>query len=96
MELRWYVLAALFVFSSALALPAEQPLRIPRLRPLVIWHGLGDSYAAPGMLDFVQEVKDMHPGLFVHTVYLDESNDEDRRATWVRRLHRLDARREGG
>ncbi|OSD01302.1 alpha/beta-hydrolase [Trametes coccinea BRFM310] len=62
------------VLSSPLR-PSE-PLR----RPLVIWHGLGDSYASPGMLEFMDLIKEMHPGIFVHSVYQDEDLKEDERA----------------
>lgn len=87
----WYSTLALLLvclpcISTVLALPAQHWLPPPKLRPLVIWHGLGDSYAAPGMLEFVQEVKEMHPGLFVHAIYIKEDNDDDRKATWVRPL----------
>ncbi|KAJ7874705.1 Alpha/Beta hydrolase protein [Mycena olivaceomarginata] len=49
-------------------------------RPLVLWHGLGDSANAPGMLRFAEEIKTVHPGIFVHSIYIDEDLDEDRRA----------------
>ncbi|KAF8891720.1 Alpha/Beta hydrolase protein [Infundibulicybe gibba] len=49
-------------------------------RPLVLWHGLGDSHSSPGMLEFASLIKDMHPGIFVHSVYIDEDLDEDKRA----------------
>ncbi|KAI0071724.1 alpha/beta-hydrolase, partial [Panus rudis PR-1116 ss-1] len=62
------------------ARPSSSSGGIPR--PLVIWHGLGDSYASPGMLEFIQLVKDKHPGLFVHSIYLDENLEEDQRAGW--------------
>ena len=52
-------------------------------RPLVLWHGLGDSYASPGMLEFMQLVKEVHPDIFIHSVYLDENLEEDRKAGWV-------------
>ncbi|KZT67183.1 alpha/beta-hydrolase [Daedalea quercina L-15889] len=51
-------------------------------RPLVIWHGLGDSYNSPGILEFIARVKDIHPGIFVHSIHLAESLDDDRRATF--------------
>ncbi|TFK90400.1 alpha/beta-hydrolase [Polyporus arcularius HHB13444] len=58
------------------------PVRLvdPPRRPLVIWHGLGDSYASPGMLEFMQLIKDMHSGLFIHSVYLNEDLEEDQKA----------------
>ncbi|EAU91335.2 palmitoyl-protein thioesterase [Coprinopsis cinerea okayama7 len=49
-------------------------------RPLVLWHGLGDSYASPGMLEFVQLIKGVHPGIFVHSVYISEKLEDDRKA----------------
>ncbi|KAI0674767.1 alpha/beta-hydrolase [Trametes maxima] len=52
----------------------------PARRPLVIWHGLGNSYASPGMLEFVSLIKEMHPGIFVHSVYLNEDLKEDEKA----------------
>ncbi|KAH9929619.1 alpha/beta-hydrolase [Epithele typhae] len=52
----------------------------PPRRPLVIWHGLGDSYTSPGMLEFIQLMKDEHPGLFVHSVHLDEDLEADQKA----------------
>ncbi|KAJ6558542.1 palmitoyl-protein thioesterase [Mycena vulgaris] len=49
-------------------------------RPLVLWHGLGDSANAPGMLRFAEEIKSVHPGIFIHSIYIDEDLDKDRRA----------------
>ncbi|KAJ7782884.1 palmitoyl-protein thioesterase [Mycena metata] len=49
-------------------------------RPLVVWHGLGDSAYAPGMLQFAEEVKTVHPGISVHLVYIGEDLDKDRQA----------------
>lgn len=49
-------------------------------RPLVIWHGLGDSHSSPGMLQFASRIKQIHPGIFVHSIYIDEDLDKDRRA----------------
>ncbi|KAI0356367.1 alpha/beta-hydrolase, partial [Trametes cingulata] len=56
------------------------PVPEPSRRPLVIWHGLGDSYASPGMLEFMALIKDMHQGIFIHSVYLNENLEEDERA----------------
>ncbi|KAG6920103.1 hypothetical protein DXG01_010171 [Tephrocybe rancida] len=50
------------------------------LRPLVLWHGLGDSHSSPGMLEFASIIKDIHPGIFVHSVYIEEDLDKDRKA----------------
>jgi palmitoyl-protein thioesterase len=56
---------------------------IKDIRPLVIWHGLGDTYASPGMVQFESEVKKMHPGIFVHSVFIDQDAQADQRAGFV-------------
>ena len=53
------------------------------IRPLVLWHGLGDSYSSPGMLQFAAEIQEVHPGIFVHSVYIDPDNSKDRQAGFV-------------
>ncbi|OAX38248.1 palmitoyl-protein thioesterase [Rhizopogon vinicolor AM-OR11-026] len=50
------------------------------IRPLVIWHGLGDTYSSPGMVRFENEVKEIHHGIFVHSIFLDEDPKADQRA----------------
>ncbi|KZV69353.1 alpha/beta-hydrolase [Peniophora sp. CONT] len=65
------------------ALPQQQvlvPPLPPQPRPLVIWHGMGDSYSAPGMVEFMDEIRKIHPGIFIHSVFLDEDNSKDRQA----------------
>ncbi|KAF8518754.1 alpha/beta-hydrolase, partial [Gautieria morchelliformis] len=52
------------------------------LTPLVIWHGLGDSHMSPGMLEFMSLVRNIHPGLFIHSIYVEEDLDNDQRAGW--------------
>lgn len=68
------ILATLVAPFIVSALPQTAP------RPLVVWHGLGDSYASPGMLEFAELLKEQHPGLFVHNIYIDEDNEEDKKA----------------
>lgn len=49
-------------------------------RPLVFWHGLGDSHSSSAMLEFFDLVKEMHPDIFIHSIFLHEDLTEDRRA----------------
>ncbi|EJF58190.1 alpha/beta-hydrolase [Dichomitus squalens] len=75
----------LFLWISLLALTSfgiSTPVRLtdPSRRPLVIWHGLGDSYASAGMLEFMQLIKDIHPGIFIHSVWLNEDLEQDQKA----------------
>ncbi|KAI0790670.1 alpha/beta-hydrolase [Abortiporus biennis] len=76
-----YSLLLLSGLVEALANPLQSRKHEPR--PLVIWHGMGDSYGSPGMLEFINEIKEMHPGIFVHSIYLDEDLKEDQRAGFL-------------
>lgn len=75
-------LAWSFLPLVVLAVPTEN-LKPPQLRPLVIWHGLGDTHDSSGILEFIQEIKDMYPGIFVHSAYVKEAADEERKAGYV-------------
>ena len=44
-------------------------------------------YNAPGILEFIGLIEDMHEGIFVHSIYLDENPKEDQNACFVRDLH---------
>lgn len=54
----------------------------PKRRPLVIWHGLGDTVNSDGISGLVQDIKDMLPGIYIHTVATPAggSVDDERRA----------------
>jgi len=56
--------------------------KLPTPRPLVVWHGLGDTYASAGMLEFMQLIKEIHKDIFIHSVYLDVDPVADQRAGW--------------
>lgn len=61
------------------------------VRPLVVWHGLGDTFASPGMVQFESEVMKMHPGIFVHSVYIHQDAGADQRAGFVSDVSTKDA-----
>ncbi|TRX98875.1 hypothetical protein FHL15_000217 [Xylaria flabelliformis] len=50
--------------------------------PVVIWHGLGDTYAAEGIQQVGELIQAVNPGTFVYFVRLDDSAENDRRATF--------------
>ncbi|XMA16463.1 hypothetical protein WAI453_009254 [Rhynchosporium graminicola] len=54
--------------------------------PLVIWHGLGDNYAADGLADVAALAEKVHPGTFVYIIRLDEDASSDRTATFFGNL----------
>ncbi|KAF8348139.1 palmitoyl-protein thioesterase [Amanita rubescens] len=66
-----FLLLFAFAVSGALA-----------VRPLVIWHGMGDSYASKGMDNFMARIEDIHPGIFIHSIYVDQDLGKDKEATF--------------
>jgi hypothetical protein len=46
----------------------------------------GDSHSSPGMLQFASLITDIHPGIFIHSIYMDEDLDKDRKAGFVRNV----------
>ncbi|KAI9463364.1 alpha/beta-hydrolase [Russula earlei] len=76
------VLVLISAIVGTLASPTQDVLAPSKHRPLVIWHGLGDSYDSPGILKFQSSIEEMYPGIFIHSVYIDPDSKEDRRATY--------------
>lgn len=75
------MLPSIVLFTGLLNLVSGAAVN--NIRPLVIWHGLGDTYSSPGMVRFENEVKEMHPGIFVHSIFIDEDPKADQRAGFV-------------
>ncbi|KAL7627776.1 hypothetical protein AAE478_001971 [Parahypoxylon ruwenzoriense] len=50
--------------------------------PVVIWHGLGDTFSADGLQSVGAVIEKVNPGTFVYYVRLDESPSNDRTATF--------------
>ncbi|KUL86063.1 hypothetical protein ZTR_06455 [Talaromyces verruculosus] len=74
------LLAALPVLSAAF--PATQITEETPL-PLIIWHGLGDSYQADGLKEVARLAEEVNPGTYVHIIHLDDSDNGDRQATFI-------------
>ncbi|KAK8051027.1 Palmitoyl-protein thioesterase 1 [Apiospora rasikravindrae] len=87
-------LAFLGLATQALSSPhpqQQQPLRSTAAKddpendtplPLVVWHGLGDNYAAEGLQSVGELAEAIHPGTFVYYVRMDEQASADRTATF--------------
>lgn len=67
-------------------LPLSDPMSKPTPLPLVIWHGLGDSYDADGIKETVKIAAAVHPGTYVHVVQLGDTGSSDRTATFLGNL----------
>lgn len=50
--------------------------------PLVIWHGLGDSYDATGLQETVDVVKSLYPNTYVKVIQLGDTGSADRQETF--------------
>lgn len=50
--------------------------------PLVIWHGLGDSFDADGIKQTAQLADAVNPGTYVHVVQLGDTGSADRSTTF--------------
>jgi palmitoyl-protein thioesterase len=87
-------IALLGLVSSALAYPGRQQHLAPVTsrpaspRPLVVWHGLGDTAASEGMTSIKKDIEGMYPGIFVMNVKVpgEGSLDDERKAGFVSRL----------
>ncbi|KAF9729271.1 hypothetical protein PMIN06_010868 [Paraphaeosphaeria minitans] len=77
-------LSTLLLLRSVLATPRPSPA--PQALPLLIWHGLGDNYAADGLRSVGDLAIDVNPGTFVYYIRLDESPDSDKSATFFGNL----------
>jgi palmitoyl-protein thioesterase len=51
--------------------------------PLVIWHGLGDTYKAEGIKRVGELADEVNPGTFVYPIRMDENDGRDRYASFV-------------
>jgi palmitoyl-protein thioesterase len=74
-------LATLLLLSQTLASPLSHPPSKPL--PLLIWHGLGDNYAADGLHTVGDLANATNPGTYVYYIRLDEDAGSDRTATFL-------------
>jgi palmitoyl-protein thioesterase len=74
-------LSTVLLISQALASPVAPTSSKPL--PLLIWHGLGDNYAADGLHSVGDLANKTNPGTYVYYIRLDEEADSDRTATFL-------------
>lgn len=66
--------------SIATALPSTRDESDPL--PLVIWHGLGDNFAADGMKSVGELAEEINPGTYIYNIRLADTADGDRQASF--------------
>jgi palmitoyl-protein thioesterase len=77
--MRLSALAPLSLLRAVLATPTSQD---SAALPIILWHGLGDNYAADGINDVVKLAQEVHPSTFVYPIRLDADPSNDRRASF--------------
>ncbi|OBT94996.1 hypothetical protein VE01_07510 [Pseudogymnoascus verrucosus] len=77
---------ALGLASTTTALPATIDDDFITPLPLIIWHGLGDSFTSAGMQEIGSLASTIHPGTFIYNIHLDASAYGDQRATFFGNL----------
>lgn len=78
----------LLPLSTLLLIPAiaASPITTSQPLPLLIWHGLGDNYAADGLNSVGDLANETNPGTYIYYVRLDEDPGSDETATWFGNL----------
>ncbi|KAJ5063051.1 Alpha/Beta hydrolase protein [Bipolaris maydis] len=74
-------ISTLLLVARALALSSVNSESKPL--PLLIWHGLGDNYAADGLQSVGELANETVPGTYVYYIRLDEDPGSDRTATFL-------------
>ncbi|OJJ95400.1 hypothetical protein ASPACDRAFT_7958, partial [Aspergillus aculeatus ATCC 16872] len=54
--------------------------------PLIIWHGLGDTYTNPSLTALTDVVNQIHEGTYTHLIHLGDDAATDRRNTFLGNL----------
>jgi palmitoyl-protein thioesterase len=70
----------LSIHGVPLSQNADKPL------PLVIWHGLGDSFEGEGIIEVAELAEAINPGTYTYLIRLGEDASSDRSATFFGNL----------
>jgi palmitoyl-protein thioesterase len=77
----YFLSLLLLPVTISLALPPQTPFTNPQTSlPVVLWHGLGDSYSSSGMSSIAEAINSTYPDTFVHSIFMDEDPTKDRNA----------------
>lgn len=71
-----------FFLLGTYCFPLDPPPPGKQALPVVIWHGLGDSYDSPSLLSYIRHVKEeLGKDTFVYSIRLSESGSKDQQAS---------------
>jgi palmitoyl-protein thioesterase len=74
-------ISTLLLVTQVIASPSSHS--DPKPLPLLIWHGLGDNYAADGLHSVGDLANETNPDTYVYYIRLDEDAGSDRTATFL-------------
>jgi len=57
--------------------------KAPTSLPVVLWHGLGDTYDSKGMANIAAIINETYPGTYIHSIYMNEDPSKDRNAGFI-------------
>jgi len=90
MLLSQFLSASILLATSVTALPSRSshPTNppAPTPLPLILWHGLGDTYDAEGLASVAKLASRINPNTYVYTIRLSNTSSLDRRATFFGNL----------
>ncbi|PYH89103.1 palmitoyl-protein thioesterase precursor [Aspergillus ellipticus CBS 707.79] len=66
--------------------PPKPPIRELTPLPLIVWHGLGDTYQNPNLISLTHAAETTNPGTYTHLIHLSPSSSGDRQATFLGNL----------
>lgn len=73
----YHLPALLSTLAFTTALPVANK-DVSKPLPLLIWHGLGDNYAAEGLHSVGDLAAKVHPGTYVYYIRVDDDSSKDR------------------
>ncbi|KAF1992525.1 alpha/beta-hydrolase [Aulographum hederae CBS 113979] len=79
------MLTSLLLLPLALASPTPSLTTTTQI-PLILWHGLGDNYAADGIASVAKLAEQSNPGTFVYPIRLADDASGDRSASFFGNL----------
>ncbi|KAH3687867.1 hypothetical protein WICPIJ_001160 [Wickerhamomyces pijperi] len=74
-KLALHILSTLNILKKITTIPDE--------RPVVFWHGMGDSHQSLSMKRVFDLTREVKPDIFIHSVFIDEDDNKDQRASII-------------
>ena len=67
--------------TSLLSTMSEPSVSTTKHNPVLLWHGMGDSYNSHAMQCLANTIEKTHPGIEIHSIYIEEDGSDDKSAS---------------